>query len=221
MEITYIGHSCFKVKGKNLTLIFDPYNPEKTGFKLPKLEANVVLVSHGHDDHNFISGISSIDEGQELFIINGPGEYEIKGAHVQGLSTYHDDKQGKERGKNTIYYVELDGLYLLHLGDLGHMPSDEILEQLNSVDVLFVPVGGTYTIDYKVAADVISEIEPSFVVPMHYQTDKLVGLSKELDPLDKFISSFGSDVVRKESKLKISGKSDLPEETQVVVLEQQ
>lgn len=219
MEIYFAGHSCFKIKGKKTTVVFDPYNPQKVGFKLPKLEADVVCLSHFHDDHNFVEGVKGVEEEKTPFIVNGPGEYDIKGVHVQGFSTFHDDKQGAERGKNTIYYVNIDDFFLLHLGDLGEMPSKDILEEIEHVDVLFVPVGGTYTINFKTAIDVISEFEPSIVIPMHFQVDKLT-LSKPLDSVDKFTSEWGKDNVRKEPKLKISSKSDLPQETQVVVLEQ-
>ncbi len=219
MEIVYCGHSCFKVKGKSVTVVFDPFDPAMVGLKLPKLEADIICVSHDHGDHNFVSGVKGISEDKAPFIVKGPGEYDIQGVHIQAFSTFHDDKKGEERGKNTIYYVEIDGFFLLHLGDLGHALSDEILEELNTVDVLFVPVGGTYTIDYETAMSVVSDVEPSYVIPMHYQTESL-NLSKKLDSVDKFIAEWGSDVVKKEEKLKITVKSDMPEETQVIVLEQ-
>lgn len=218
MEISYIGHSCFKVKGKNATLVFDPYNPEKFGAKLPKLEADIVLTSHDHFDHNFIEGVRGSEEGKEPFIISGPGEYDVKGVHVEGFKTFHDEKEGAERGLNTIYYVEIDGFFLLHLGDLGHELSKDILEEFGNVDVLMVPVGGFYTIDHEKAVDIISEIEPSFVIPMHYAGKG--GKDLKIVGVDKFISEWGSEVVKKDSKLKLSSKSDLPEETQVVVLDQ-
>ena len=221
MEVSFINHACFKIKGKNVSLVFDPYKPDKLGFKLPKLEADIVCVSHGHDDHNFVQGVRGISEGVSPFVISGPGEYEFKGVHIQGFSTFHDDKEGAERGRNTIYYVEIDGLFILHLGDIGHMLPEAILEELNSVDVLMIPVGGSYTIDAKIAMEIVAEVEPSFVVPMHYQTEKLTGLSQKLDGVDKFVAEWGSEMVKRESKLKISGRSEMPEETQVVILEPQ
>lgn len=218
MEVSFIGHSCFKIKGKNATIVFDPYSPEKVGFKLPKLEADVVCVSHSHEDHNNISGVKGVEEGKTPFVVLGPGEYDVKGIHVRGIKTFHDDKEGKERGINTLYYCEIDGFFVLHLGDLGHELSKEILEEFDRVDVLLIPVGGVYTIDAEKAVDIISEIEPSYVIPMHYQTEKLTGVSQKLDTVDKFISEWGSDTVKKETKLKITSKGDLPEETQVVIL---
>ncbi|MBI4091431.1 MBL fold metallo-hydrolase [candidate division WWE3 bacterium] len=217
MEISFAGHSCFKVKGKESSLVFDPYNPEMVGFKLPKLEADIVCVSHHHDDHDFVEGVKS-PEGFAQVVIDSPGEYDVKGVYITGFKSFHDDKNGSERGQNTIYYVEMDGIFLLHLGDLGHMLTKDVLEEIETVHILMVPVGGIYTINYKTAVDLVSELEPYFVIPMHFQTDELK-LPQKLDGVEKFLSEWGSDVVKKESRLKISGKSDMPEETQVVLLE--
>jgi L-ascorbate metabolism protein UlaG (beta-lactamase superfamily) len=217
MEITYIGHSCFKIKGKELTLVIDPYDPKKTGYKLPKMEADVLLLTHDHEDHNHKEGVSGYS-----FLIEGPGEYETKGVFVSGISTYHDAAEGGERGKNTMYFIEIDGFTVLHLGDLGHELSKDMLERISNVDVLLVPVGGTYTIDAVTASKVISMLEPRIVVPMHYQTGDLTGLSEELDKIDKFLEEMGTEgTAEKQEKLKINNNNDIPEETQVVILEPQ
>jgi L-ascorbate metabolism protein UlaG (beta-lactamase superfamily) len=213
MEITYIGHACFKIKGKETSLVIDPYNAN-IGYKLPKLEADLLLVSHQHPDHNNVEGVA----GYSL-LIDGPGEYETKGVFVYGIGTAHDDKKGEERGQNTIYLVDIDGFTLLHLGDLGHELSDETLEKIAKVDVLMIPVGGKYTIDAKTAVKVISSIEPGIVIPMHYKTADLTGVDG-LDGLDKFLNEMGTDpaAVKKEDKLKLSTKNDVPEDTQLVIL---
>jgi L-ascorbate metabolism protein UlaG (beta-lactamase superfamily) len=212
MEITYIGHSCFKIKGKDVTLVIDPYDP-KIGYKLPKLECDVLLTSHSHFDHNNISGVT----GYRL-LINSPGEYETNGVFIYGIPVYHDGKQGAERGDNTIYLIEIDDISILHLGDLGHDLSKETLEKISDVDVLMIPVGGKYTIDAETAAEVISEIEPGYVLPMHYKTPDLTGVS-DLAGLDKFMDEMGiENNVKKDDKLKIGSKSDVPDETQVVIL---
>ncbi len=212
MEITYIGHSCFKIKGKNVTLVIDPYDP-RIGYKLPKLEADLLLSTHAHFDHHNIEGVT----GYKL-LIDGPGEYEANDTFVYGVQVYHDDKQGAERGVQTIYYIEVDGFHILHLGDLGHVLSQETLEKITDVDVLLVPVGGKYTIDAKTASKVISSIEPGIVVPMHYNTSDLTGV-EGLDPLDKFLNEMGiEDNVKTEEKLKLSSASDVPNDTQVIVL---
>ena len=216
MEITYIGHSCFKIKGKTLSLVIDPYDPKKTGYKLPKLDADAVLVTHDHEDHNFTQGVSDFK-----MLINTAGEYETEDVFINGIEVYHDEKDGSERGRNVMYLLELEGVSILHCGDLGHPLAKETLERIPNVDILLVPVGGTYTIDGETAVDVISELEPGIVIPMHYQTDDLKGITG-LEPLEKFLDEMGADgKARKESKLKISSKSDIPEDTTVVVLEPQ
>jgi L-ascorbate metabolism protein UlaG (beta-lactamase superfamily) len=212
MEITYIGHSCFKIKGKELSIVIDPYDP-KIGYKLPKLEADVVLSSHDHDDHSNVSGVTG-----SRFVIDSPGEYEISGAFINGLATFHDDKDGEKRGKNTIYSIDMDGFTILHLGDLGHELSDATLENLGAVDVLMIPVGGHYTIDAEVASKVVASIEPGYVIPMHYKTADSKG-NDEIVGVDKFLEEMGvAKTVQTVDKLKITSKSDIPEETEVIVL---
>ena len=214
MEITYIGHSCFKIKGKELTIVIDPYNPEDVGYKLPKLEADVLLISHEHADHNYKEGVT----GYRL-LIDAPGEYETKDTFVYGIETFHDNKDGAERGKNIMYLIEMDGFNILHTGDLGHELSKETLEKIPNVDVLLVAVGGVVTIDAKGASDIISELEPGFVIPMHYYENEK---TEKLGKLEKFLDEMGADgKAKREEKLKLSNKNDIPEETTVVVLEPQ
>lgn len=214
MEITYIGHSCFKIKGKELTLVIDPYNPKDVGYKLPKLEADVLLISHQHEDHNYKEGVT----GYRL-LIDSPGEYETKGTFIYGIETFHDNKNGAERGYNIMYLIEMDGFNILHTGDLGHELSKETLEKIPNVDVLLVAVGGTYTIDAEGASDIISELEPGFVIPMHYYVNEQTA---KLSKLEKFLDEMGADgKAKREEKLKLTGKNDIPEETTVVVLEPQ
>src|SRR3972149_9628456 len=213
MEITFIGHSCFKIKGKNSTIVIDPYEPGKLGYKLPKLSADLVLISHGHDDHNYATGVSDTK-----MVIDTPGEYEIAGTHIDAIPTFHDETGGSERGKNIMFQITLDGLTLLHMGDIGHELSKETLEQLSTIAVLMIPAGGTYTIDAKTASRVISSIEPGYVIPMHYQTDGLTGLSKPLDPLKKFLDEMGNGGAKNLETLKVSSHNDIPEETEIVIL---
>jgi len=214
MEITYIGHSSFKIKGKEVTLVIDPYDP-KIGYKFPKQECDVLLTTHDHFDHYYLEGVS----GYKLHI-SRPGEYEISDVFVNGIQTFHDDKEGAERGIDTMYLIDIDGFSILHLGDLGCEISKEQMERITNVDVLLIPVGGKYTIDAEVASKVISSIEPSIVIPMHYKTDDLTGV-EGLAPLSKFLDEMGvkEDSVRKEDKLKLTNRIDIPEETTVVVLE--
>jgi len=215
MEIIYFGHSCFKLKTKEAALIIDPFEPAKLGVKLPKLEADAVLITHNHFDHNYKEGVS----GYRL-LVDGPGEYELSGVNIFGIPVYHDEKSGVERGKNTMYYIEADGVSVLHCGDLGHVLDDDTLEKFGSVTALLIPVGGTYTIDSEKASKVISTIEPAFVIPMHYGVEG--SKMPDIDKLEKFLDEMGienGDVKKIKSLSIIANDND--GETQVVVLEKQ
>lgn len=208
MEISHIGHSCFKVVGKSLTVVIDPYNP-KLGLKMPKLDADVLILTHDHFDHNYKEAIKG-----DYLLLDSPGEYEVRESFFQGITSFHDDKEGKEWGTNTIFTMDIDGIHVCHLGDLGTELSNEQLEAMNGVDILMVPVGGTYTIDAKTAVKVINDVSPKIVIPMHYKT---AGSTKDdIASLDKFLSEIGEEPDTLE-KLKIM-KKDLPEEMKIVVL---
>lgn len=214
MDITYFGLSSFRLRGKNATVVCDPFKPEMVGLKFPKTKADIVTVSHDHDDHN---AVDRVEEG--AFVVRGPGEYEIKGVVIEGFSTYHDEEQGAQRGKNTIYHMQIEGVNVLHLGDLGHMLSSELMEAIPRVDVLMTPVGGHYSLDAATAVKLINELEPAIVIPMHYHTP---GLNQEafgvLAPLDMFLKEMGKEAVAPTNKLSVkAGK--LPLETEVVVME--
>lgn len=214
MQITWLGQSCFKIQAEKSNVIIDPYD-NKIGLKVPRLSGDIVLTTHDHHDHNNVSIVHG-SEGNKPFIISGPGEYEVKDIFVYGIPSFHDDKEGADRGQNTIYRIEAEGMSLVHLGDLGHTLSNGTLEQLKSVDILMIPVGGKYTIDAKTASHVISQIEPRIVIPMHY---KIKGLKLDIDSIDKFCKEIGVCSTDKLSKLKIA-KKDLPiDEMKVFVLE--
>src|SRR3990167_4473899 len=218
MDITYLGHSCFKLKSTGATVVTDPYE-NSLGFNLPSVSADVVTVSHDHGDHNNIKAVSRTARRDRPFVIDEIGEYEILGVSVFGVASYHDDEEGDKRGKNRIFSILIDGVSVVHLGDLGHQLSDKQVEQINGVDVLLVPVGGVYTIDPAGAAKVVADLEPAMVVPMHYKTDKhnpeaFGGLAG----VEEFLKEMGVGNVERTDKLSVSRVS-LPEETKVVVLE--
>lgn len=209
MYITWLGQSCFKIQGKEVTIATDPYDPA-TGLKLSRMTADIVTVSHDHYDHNYVAAISG-----NPFVINTPGEYEVKRVFIYGIPSWHDNKEGEERGANTIFLFEFEELKIAHLGDLGHSLSDEQLEKLEAVDILMIPVGGVYTLSAKEAAHVISQIEPRVVIPMHY---KIPGLKVNIDGLDKFSKEMGAKKAEPLDKLRIT-KKDLPaEETRIIIL---
>jgi L-ascorbate metabolism protein UlaG (beta-lactamase superfamily) len=212
MIITWIGHSCFKIQDKvgpdGVTVVTDPFD-KSIGLKPPSFEADIVTVSHDHYDHNNVKAL----RGQP-YVIDIAGEYDVKGVVVYGIQSYHDEKQGQERGNNIIYRIEMDGIAVSHLGDLGHVLDNKQLEALAGTDILLIPVGGKYTLDAKKAVEVVSQIEPRIVIPMHY---KIPGLKLDIAGADEFIKELGLKPEELD-KLKIS-KRDLPaEEMEVVVL---
>lgn len=216
MVIQWYGQACIEVRTKpgangEVTVVFDPYDP-KIGLRLPRLSADVVAVTHDHYDHNNVPGVSG-----SPFLVQGPGEYEVKQIFLYGIPSWHDDKEGQERGPNTMYLLESEGMSLAHLGDLGQPELTQAqLEHFEGVDILILPVGGTYTVNAKQAAAIVSQIEPRIIIPIHYQ---IVGLKvgKPLDGVEKFVHELGLKPETTD-KLKIT-KKDLPqEETKLVVL---
>lgn len=168
MDITYLGHSSFKIKTKTATVVTDPFDPEMVGLKYSGVESDIVTVSHKHKDHNATNKVSGVKK-----VLDGPGEYEISGVSIIGFPSFHDAKKGEERGKNTIFVFEADGLRIAHLGDLGHVISDDLVSEIGAVDVLMVPVGGFYTLSPKEAVEMCSKIDPYFILPMHYKVPEL------------------------------------------------
>jgi len=218
MEIKYLGHSSFLVKTKTAKLVTDPFDPNTTGMKYPKVEADIVTVSHQHKDHNNIRSVSA-PQGVELLMIDMAGEFEKKGVRIFGYRTYHDDKKGEERGENIIYKIEAENISILHCGDLGYVPEDSFLDSIGDVDILMVPTGGIYTLDAEQAMAMVKKIEPSIVLPMHFNQDKL-DQSKfgKLARVEEFTKKFGIDKPVPQPKL-IYKKEEGEEEMKIVVLE--
>jgi L-ascorbate metabolism protein UlaG (beta-lactamase superfamily) len=209
MEITWLGHSCFRLKGSQATVITDPYSPD-LGYKLGKPSARIVTVSHQHPGHSYIQGV-----GGQPRVVKSPGEYEISGVLIMGIATFHDNESGKKRGKNTVYHMEIDEVSVCHLGDLGHVLSVEQVEEIDDVDVLLLPVGGVSTVGAPMAAEIVRQLEPKAVIPMHYKTP---ALKRELEPVDRFLKEIGAKEVNPQPKLSIT-KSNLPDTTQVFLLD--
>jgi L-ascorbate metabolism protein UlaG (beta-lactamase superfamily) len=222
MEISWLGHSCFMLRGKNVTLITDPYSPqpehpqgEMQKVREGKINAPIVTISHNHPGHNFVEGIKGMSGN--LRVVRGPGEYEISDVLITGVPSYHDAKRGAERGRNTIYIIHMDDLVICHLGDLGHILQEEQLEEVADADILLIPISGSNTLSAAQAAEVISQVEPHVVIPMHYRPS--TGTGEGPDPLDKFCREMGIEAVNVQPKLTIL-RSSLPVETQVVILSQ-
>ena len=234
MNIFWHGQSCFQIiasRGKNnqVSIIIDPFD-ETLGLRVPKLEADILLVSHNHCDYNNVKAVSpSTGSGQAPFLISGPGEYEIKDVFVQGISSFHDSSQGKERGQNTIYTIDSEDFRLCHLGDFGQKElTEEQLEKIGEVDILMIPIGGVYlpdlpsatrrqagTISAEEALKIMAQIEPKITIPMHYQIPKL---KLKLDSLDKFLKNLGIKSIESLAKLSIKKKDLSEEEAKIIVL---
>ncbi len=209
MDITWLGYSCFRIKGKEATVITDPY-PPGMGYSLGRPQADIVTVSHSHEGHSYTQGVSG-----DYRVIKGPGEYDIKETFITGIATWHDAEQGQKLGKNTVYLLELDGITLCHLGDLGHQLSSELIEDVGDVDVLLLPVGGVSTIGGSTAAEIVRRLTPKVTIPMHYKT---ATLKKDLEPVDKFLKEMGIKESVSQPKLSVS-RSNMPTSTQVIVLD--
>jgi len=201
------------MKGKNASVVTDPFDPKVVGIKFPPIEADIVTVSHDHPDHNKIDLVKNYVQA-----IKGPGEYEIRGISILGFPSFHDDKKGELRGKNVVFVYEIDGLRICHLGDLGHNLSDEMVEEVGDIDILMIPVGGFYTIGPGVAAEIVRNIEPSIVMPMHYNTGELdQNAFGKLEKVDAFLKEIGMTVERL-PRLTIK-KEELGENQKVVILD--
>lgn len=215
MQIIWHGHSCFQIltarnKGEQTSILIDPFS-EEIGLRVPKLEADIVLISHDHYDHNNVKAVAG-----SPFIIAGPGEYEIKNVFIQGIPSWHDEKPGRERGENTIYTIEAEDLKLSHLGDFGQKElTGEQLEKIGEIDILMIPVGGIYTISAKEAIKLMSQIEPKITIPMHYALPKL---KIKLEGVDKFLKILGVKKIEPLNKLSIKKKDISPEEAKIIVL---
>jgi len=210
MDIFYLGHSSFKIKGRSAVVITDPFDPAIVGQKFSKTEADIVTVSHQHPDHNKTDLVL-----KSKMVISEAGEYEVMGVSVIGIQVDHDSKEGKEKGKNNIYILEIDGVRIAHLGDLGHKLNDKIVEQMGDVDILMIPVGGTYTIGPREACEIVKEFEPPYVLPMHFGSD---GKDEKLLPVEDFLKECGYEVEKYD---KLILKKDLInyEQIKIVMLE--
>ncbi|MDD3491606.1 MAG: MBL fold metallo-hydrolase [Candidatus Pacebacteria bacterium] len=212
MIIQWFGHSFFRLETKGKVIAIDPYSEEATGLKPSRFKADILLITHQHEDHNNKSVIMG-----EPFVLEGPGELEMGGIFIDGLQSFHDKERGQSRGENTIFVIKSEEIVVCHLGDLGEPQlREESLEKVGEADILLVPVGGNYTINYEEAISFINQIEPKIIIPMHYA---LPQLKIKLDPLDKFVKAIGKKPETVD-KL-IIRKNTLPEETKLIVLNKQ
>lgn len=209
MDIVWHGHACFRLRGREASIVTDPYD-RSTGYPPLKLAADVVTISNLTPQHANVAVVSAA--GERLRQVDGPGEYEVAGSLIEGVVTYRDKQKGKERGKNTAYIIHLDDLSVCHLGALAHTLNSAQIESLKDADVLLVPVGGGDALDAAAAAEVVSQLEPRIVIPMYYGTP-----GSQLDTVDRFCAEMAVTEIVPQARLSIT-KSSLPEETRLVVL---
>jgi L-ascorbate metabolism protein UlaG (beta-lactamase superfamily) len=183
MRIKWLGHSCFKISSKNgIRIVTDPFD-DNLGYRIPSVETDIVTVSHGHYDHNFVDCLNG-----DFEVIDKVGDFNVKGIPVRGVHTFHDEEEGAKRGGNIVYTFVVDDIKICHLGDLGHLLTPSQLEMIGDVDVLLIPVGGVYTIAAAQAVEVIKQLKPAVVVPMHYKTK---ALRLNVDPVEGFEQLMG------------------------------
>ena len=210
MTIQWLGHACFLIRNdEGHALLMDPFDPS-LGYPVPKAEADIVTISHGHHDHNYVDALPA---GYRLAA--DTAEFDEFGFTVYGVESAHDGEGGAKRGPNVIFVVESDGVRVAHLGDLGHIPTEEQLEQMGKVDVLMVPVGGFYTIEPKEAVEVIDLVKPRIAIPMHYSNEH--GGNDRIKPMDAFLALSDRACVEL-GTLEIDADA-LPEEDEVVVMD--
>jgi len=210
VKVKWWGHACFEVRDKK-TVVIDPHDGVSVGLKPPGVKADLVLVTHSHFDH--ASGVNLVAKPGAKTISRG-GEEVVDKIRVRGIRTYHDKSAGKQRGENIVYVFEIDGLRMCHLGDIGHVPTSSQVGEIGEVDVLFVPVGGVYTIDARKATETVNVLRPRIAVPMHYSVK---GLSVQIAGVEGFLQ--GKKNVKRISSSEVEVSKDmLPEKTEIWVL---
>lgn len=212
MELTWYGHSCFRLTERGMaTVVCDPFDHRVVGYEALKLKADIVTVSNNVPGHNYLAGVKG-----DPYTITGPGEYEIGGVFITGIQTNGHTRKSENELRNTLYLIDYNGIAVAHLGVIDRVPSQTEVEDLGAVHIALVPVGGGRGLNAAKAAEVISLLEPSIVIPMHYATPLAAG---NLDPLTKFLKEMGITQTEVVPSLKITSTSTLPEETRVVVLD--
>ncbi|MBN1585003.1 MBL fold metallo-hydrolase [Candidatus Uhrbacteria bacterium] len=217
MNIIWHGNSCFRIQdsgqGREVTVVTDPFRPEGKNAPPKGLSGEILIVSRDHPRHNNVSAVAG-----KPFVIDGPGEYEVKEVMVSGVSTRDESAEAKDRVDNTMYYVNVADVHLLFLGDLVHPIDEKQCKDFHEIDILFVPVGGNGVLNAKQAADLVGQLEPRVIIPMHYRTGNFL---PECDGVEPFLKAMGSGDIEPISRLKITGKELPQEEMRIVVLEPQ
>lgn len=207
-EITWFGHACFSIRGRGASVLTDPV-PRSSGYDMGTPSADIVTISHRDQGH---AALDEVSDGYRL--IDGPGEYEIREIFVNGIQTYHDAEHGKQLGKNTVYVIEFEDLVICHLGDIGHVLTEEQVEAISSVDVLLVPAGGGPTITPAQAAEIIGQVAPGIIIPMQFRTERG---DQDREPVDAFLKEMASGEHETLDRFTVR-KSDIGDSPKIVVL---
>lgn len=215
MEITWYGHSCFRLTERSMaTVVTDPYDHKQVGYEALKVKGDIVTVSHNTPGHNYTNAVKGT-----AHIIDGPGEFEIGGVFITGIQTNGFTKKTAEEPRNTMFLFDYNGVNILHLGDLNRVPTQSEVEAIGPVHVALVPVGAGGSLTAIKATEVISLLEPNIVIPMHYATPAATNTMVKMEPLSKFLKEMGLSAIEPVPSLKLQSTNSLPEETKVVVLD--
>lgn len=206
LQIRWHGHSCFEIKD-DITLVTDPHDGKSIGIPAPNIEGDIILVSHDHYDHNSVKTVEKIGSK----VVRDERKRNIYNVVIRGIKTYHDENFGDSRGENIIFKFLIDDINFCHLGDLGHILEEDIAEKIGDVDILFIPVGGNFTIDANYAWKIVNLIKPSIIIPMHY---KIGGLSLPIDTLDKFLETSIFKILKVGNEIDFE-KADIPNESEI------
>ena len=210
MKIKWLGHACFLITtDSGIRIVTDPFD-ETVGYPVPDVEADIVTSSHDHFDHNHVQSLRG-----NFQLINGVGSYYESDVPITGIKTYHDEVMGQKRGENVVYVIEADGMRLCHLGDLGHLLDDKTVGEIGPVDILLIPVGGTYTIDAEEAVKVAAQLNPRLIIPMHFKTPVM---NFPITGVELFLDKMGAGERVGSNELSVS-RQDLADGTQVKVLD--
>ncbi len=207
-QIRWHGHACFEITD-DLTIVTDPHDGKSIGIETPMVKGDIILVSHDHYDHNSVRTV----EKKDSVVVRDAGKKNVKGVEIEGIESFHDEVKGAKRGKNIIFKFKVDDITFCHLGDLGHIPDKEILDKIGEVDILFIPVGGVYTLDADSAWETANLIKSRIIVPMHY---KIQGLSLPISDVDPFLAKNKFKVIHVGNQIDIE-KEDLPSEREIWV----
>lgn len=206
LQIRWHGHSCFEIKN-DITLITDPHDGKSIGIPAPNVEGDIILVSHDHYDHNSIKTVEKLGSK----IVRDERKRNISNIEIKGMKSFHDENLGENRGENIIFTFIIDGIKFCHLGDLGHIFDDEISNKIGKIDILFIPIGGNFTIDHNNAWSIINLLKPNIIIPMHY---KIGGLSLPIDGAEKFLEKSNYKILKVGNQIDFE-KEDIPDEPEI------